>query len=34
MNQDKGLSKEEIIQKVVKGEMKLHAIDQNAILKT
>jgi hydroxymethylglutaryl-CoA reductase (NADPH) len=28
MNQDKGLSKEEIIQKVVKGEMKLHAIDQ------
>ncbi len=28
MNHDKGLSKEEIIQKVVKGEMKLHAIDQ------
>jgi hydroxymethylglutaryl-CoA reductase (NADPH) len=28
MNQDKGLSKEEIIQKVVKGEIKLHAIDK------
>lgn len=28
MNHDKGFSKEEIIQKVVKGEMKLHAIDQ------
>jgi len=27
MNHDKGLSKEEIIQQVVKGEMKLHAID-------
>jgi len=28
MNHDKGLSKEEIIQQVVKGEMKLHTIDQ------
>ncbi|NOR60459.1 MAG: hydroxymethylglutaryl-CoA reductase (NADPH) [Methanosarcinales archaeon] len=28
MKHDKGLSKDEIIQKVIKGEMKLHAIDQ------